>query len=57
MESERRAHLGDALAVDVETLEHPVAGLDGVDAAVGDDVVELLHDGDDVEGVDARGLG
>lgn len=57
MRDERLFHLGDALAVDVETLEDPVSGLDGVDAAVGDDVVELLHDGDDVEGVDARGLG
>ena len=49
-------NLGDAFAIDVESLENPVSGFDGVDAAVGDDVMELLHDGDHIERVHTRRL-
>ena len=53
---ESKKNLGDAFAIDVESLEDPVSGFDGVDAAVGDDVVELLHYGHHIERVHARRL-
>ena len=44
-------YLGNALSINTETFDLPVPGLDGIDTAVGNDIVELLHNRHNIKGI------